>query len=346
LAIALKHNSKFASFNLISKGNYPAEIHNPMPFSLLGNDEASGGLLIIAGYWFQYNMYALARNAWKFDKRDVRTNKNMLLEYDFLAPDTVSELIEGIKLMESWVGQTLQPNLTLEKSMALGKSWLLNPENASNPLAIYAENIENSKRKTRVAKCHRAYQIFNDLLYYHAAKEWLATMERNPGHTAMNLLNFTLESATAIQKWDNLGGQIIPAGVVSELKNSIKSGQISRWSEVHQAYEKQASLYYDQKFENALNGLMQVIDQPINNPSFTQKWLEKAMDMSDFLTNGIEHSRAKDFKDPFRKAMFGNEQEMEKVIGSIHENEFIAEAKEKSKIFHAKTMELIANIKK
>jgi hypothetical protein len=106
LAVALKHNSKFASFNLISKGNYPAEIHNPMPFSLLGNDEATGGLLIIAGYWFQYNMYALARNAWKFDKRDVRTDKNMLLEYDFLAPDTVSEILEGIKLMEFWVGNT------------------------------------------------------------------------------------------------------------------------------------------------------------------------------------------------------------------------------------------------
>jgi len=32
LSVALKHNSKFAAFNLISKGNYPAEIHNPIPF--------------------------------------------------------------------------------------------------------------------------------------------------------------------------------------------------------------------------------------------------------------------------------------------------------------------------
>ena len=346
LAVALKHNSKFASFNLISKGNYPAEIHNPMPFSLLGNDEATGGLLIIAGYWFQYNMYALARNAWKFDKRDVRTNKNMLLEYDFLAPDTVSEILEGIKLMEFWVGNTLEPNLSKQKSMALGKSWLLNPENANNPLPIYVENIENSKRKTRVAKCHRAYQIFNDLLFYHAAKEWLATMERNPDKAPLDLLHVTLKNATAIQKWDNIGGQIIPAGVVSDLKNNIKSGEINRWSQVHEIYENQASLYYDQKFENALNGLMQVIDQPVSSPVFLQKWLEKAMDVSEFLTAGIENSRAKDFKDPFRLAMFGNEEEMEKVIGSIHENEFISDAKEKSKAFNAKTKELMSSIKK
>jgi hypothetical protein len=346
LAVALKHNSKFASFNLISKGNYPAEIHNPLPFSLLGNDEASGGLLIIAGYWFQYNMYALARNAWKFDKRDVRTDKNMLLEYDYLAPDTVSEMIEGIKLMEYWVGNTLEPNQTREKSMVLGKSWLLNPANANNPLAIYAENIENSKRKTRVAKCHRAYQIFNDLLFYHAAKEWLASIERNPNKTPLDLLKHTLLHATAIQKWDNLGGQLIPAGIVAELKDKIKSGQITRWSQVHDLYEKQASLYYDQKFENALNGFMQVVDQPINKPEFMQKWLEKAMEMSDFLTAGIENSRAKDFNDPFRLAMFGNEKEMEQVIGSIHENEFISDAKAKSANFHIKTKDLMAIIKK
>ena len=78
---------------------------------------------------------------------NLRTDKNMLLEYDFLAPDTVSEILEGIKLMEFWVGNTLEPKLSKEKSMALGKSWLLNPENANNPLPIYAENIENSKRK-------------------------------------------------------------------------------------------------------------------------------------------------------------------------------------------------------
>ena len=346
LAVALKHNSKFASFNLISKGNYPAEIHNPMPFSLLGNDEATGGLLIIAGYWFQYNMYALARNAWKFDKRDVRTDKNMLLEYDFLAPDTVSEILEGIKLLEFWVGNTLEPNLSKEKAMDLGKSWLLNPENANNPLAIYAENIENSKRKTRVAKCHRAYQIFNDLLFYHAAKEWLATMERNPEKAAIDLLNSTLSNATAIQKWDNMGGQIIPAGIVAEIKSNIQSGSISRWSQVHEIYEKQATLYLDQKFENALNGMIQIIDQPINHPAFIEKWLQKAIRMSEFLTDGIENSRAKDFKDPFRLAMFGNEKEMEKVIGSIHENEFIAEAKLKSENFKQQLQGLIADIKK
>jgi hypothetical protein len=171
-------------------------------------------------------------------------------------------------------------------------------------------------------------------------------MERNPDKAPLDLLHITLENATAIQKWDNIGGQIIPAGVISDLKNNIKTWQINRWSQVHEIYEKQALLYYDQKFENALNGLMQVIDQPINSPVFIQKWLKKAMDMSEFLTAGIENSRAKDFKDPFRLAMFGSEEEMEKVIGSINENEFIADAKEKSNTFNIKLKGLLTMTKK
>lgn len=115
---------------------------------------------------------------------------------------------------------------------------------------------------------------------------------------------------------------------------------------MHDLYEKQAVLYFDQKFENALNGLIQVADQPINNLAFIQKWLEKAMEISDFLTAGIENSRAKDFNDPFRLAMFGSEKEMEKVIGSINENEFISDAKVKSANFHIKTKDLMASIKK
>ncbi len=40
------------------------------------------------GYWFMYNMYALARNAGKYASRDKRTDKSIEYEYDFLAPDT------------------------------------------------------------------------------------------------------------------------------------------------------------------------------------------------------------------------------------------------------------------
>ena len=332
LSVALKHNSKFASFNLISKGNYPGEIHNPLPFSLIGNDDAEGGLLIIAGYWFQYNMYAIARNAWKFAARDQRVEKNMLLEFDYLAPDTVSEMLHARELFCQWVGDAL------DKDAAAGKAWLEDRSNAQNNLAIWATGIENSKRKTRVAKIHRAYQIFGELLQYHAAKEWVATCSRYPDQKPIDLLHKTLSNATAIQTWDNVGGQLIPSGAVEDLKNKIKSADIQSWSEVHNFYEKQAELYPDQKFENALNGLLKVHASAIEN---IPAWLNKAVETSRFLTEGIEKSRSKDYQDPFRLAMFGNAKELEAVVGDLDDNEFILQSKVNQRIFEEKIKGLV-----
>ena len=329
LSVALKHNSKFASFNLISKGNYPGEIQNPLPFSLIGNDDKEGGLLIIAGYWFQYNMYALARNAWKFAARDQRTDKDMLLEFDFLAPDTVSEILQAIKLLEKWVSESLDGGD--------GKAWLNDPANATNPLDIFATGIENTKRRTRIAKAHKAYQIFHDLLYYHAAKEWLATSERHPSQSPSALLQATLKNATAIQIWENLGGQLIPSGVIHTMKEEVKSGKITRWKQVHEFYEKQAALYPDQKFENALNGLLQINPQAFEN---IPAWIDRAISTAEFLTAGIEKSRAKDYQDPYRLAMFGNAKELDAVIGDVKDNEFIQEAKAKQVVFKEKLKKL------
>ncbi|RVU24857.1 DUF4954 family protein [Sandaracinomonas limnophila] len=318
LSVALKHNSKFASFNLISKGNYPAEIHNPIPFSLIGNDDKTGGLLIIPAYWFLYNMYAIARNAWKFEARDQRLVKDDLLEFDYLAPDTVFELLNAINLFEKWAGQ----------------EWLNDPKNANENLELYVDGIENSKKKTKIAKVYKAYHAFKDILYYHAAKELLATMERNQSKDPILLLKETISKSTPIVDWENVGGQLIPKSALQELKNNIKSGKVNSWLQVHQFYQAQAKLYPDQKFENALNGLIQVLGKKelYEKETFTA-WLNKAIIVSQNLADGIKNSRKKDFQDPFRLAMFGNEEEMKKVIGDWKSNDFILQAEKANKEF-------------
>ncbi|MES1224869.1 MAG: DUF4954 family protein, partial [Bacteroidota bacterium] len=70
LCVSLKHNSKFASFTLIAKGDFPSELNIPIPFSLISNDVTNDKLVVMPGYWFMYNMYALARNAGKYTGRD------------------------------------------------------------------------------------------------------------------------------------------------------------------------------------------------------------------------------------------------------------------------------------
>ena len=75
LCVSLKHNSKFASFILIAKGDFPAELNIQLPFSLVNNNASKDSLEIMPAYWFMYNMYALARNSWKYSQRDKRTDK-------------------------------------------------------------------------------------------------------------------------------------------------------------------------------------------------------------------------------------------------------------------------------
>ena len=81
LCVSIKHNSRFASFIILAKGDYPAELDIPIPFSLVSNDVSNDELVIMPAYWFLHNMYALARNAWKYGDRDKRLEKKQLLEY-------------------------------------------------------------------------------------------------------------------------------------------------------------------------------------------------------------------------------------------------------------------------
>jgi hypothetical protein len=105
LCVSLKHNSKFATFSIIAKGDYPAELDIPIPFSLISNDVTNNRLVIMPAYWFMYNMYALERNAWKYTDRDKRQEKIQHLEYDYLAPDSVNEILESIKLFQKFTGK-------------------------------------------------------------------------------------------------------------------------------------------------------------------------------------------------------------------------------------------------
>jgi hypothetical protein len=68
-------------------------------------------LVIMPAYWFQYNMYALARNAVKYVDRDNRIDKSQHIEYDFLAPDTVNEIFDALALLKKITGEAYQSKI-------------------------------------------------------------------------------------------------------------------------------------------------------------------------------------------------------------------------------------------
>ena len=85
-----------------------SEMNIPFPFSLIVTDEHENQLNIMPGYWFMHNMYALARNSWKYIDRDKRTDKNAvyrirLLSSGFCRRNDKLFGINGIRCRKSMV---------------------------------------------------------------------------------------------------------------------------------------------------------------------------------------------------------------------------------------------------
>ena len=111
LCTSLKHSSRFASFVLIAKGSYPAELDIPLPFSLVNNNVTLDRLEVMPAYWWLYNLYALARNSWKYQARDKRKTKFQHIEFDCFAPDTVEEIRRACSLLARWAEDAAAPDI-------------------------------------------------------------------------------------------------------------------------------------------------------------------------------------------------------------------------------------------
>jgi len=125
-------------------------------------------------------MYALARNSWKFHKRDKRKGKFQNIEFDSLAPDTIEEIFNACQLLEIWTAKASlrsKGDSTDDKNdtelAKIGRGLLLGAEEQVNCLEILGENMEKSKRKLVILKAYKAYHAYRDMLHYYAVKNLL-----------------------------------------------------------------------------------------------------------------------------------------------------------------------------
>jgi len=298
LCVSLKHNSKFASFTILAKGDYPAELNIPIPFSLVSNDVANDKLLVMPGYWFMYNMYALERNAWKYVDRDRRTGKVQQIEYDYLAPDTVNELFDSLKLLQS-----LQPN---EKGVAQTNGW------------------ENTSRKTEIIKVPQSIALFKELLQYYGTIEILRHIRLNK-FASFDELKKTLSAKVQRSQWMNIGGQLIMAEDVKKFTLAVKAGKINSWDAVHDFYRRQGDAYAINKLHHAYTSLLEIlaITPKQFTPALFKQLLQQLLATREWMCKGIYDSRAKDYTNPFRKMVYETNDEMNKVLGRLEDNSFI-----------------------
>jgi carbonic anhydrase/acetyltransferase-like protein (isoleucine patch superfamily) len=341
LCVSLKHNSKFASFTLIAKGNFPAELNISVPFSLVSNDVSNDRLTVMPGYWFMYNMYALARNAGKYAGRDKRMDKTQMLEYDFLAPDSVNELFDGLKLMKEAAAKAwaIKNKKHLKEKDLLKTGELLLSKNipGADGLEILAEGFENSRRKVELIKVPEAYRLFNELIVYYGISELVLFIDQKNISSWQQLLK-ALPAKPMRNTWKNIGGQLMPESAVKSLLGNIRTGKTGSWDEAHSYYRQKSESYHTDKFRHAFASLLEVLK--LTPAKFSKKLflqlLQQAGATKEWMVRGIYESRAKDYSNPFRQMVYETEKEMEKVIGALKDNSFIKEQQASLSVFREK----------
>jgi len=325
LCVSVKHFCRFASFTLLAKGDYPAEMDIRLPFALVSDDPANDRLQVMPAYWWMHNMYALARNTGKFLKRDKRQRKVQNIEFESLAPDTAEEIFAALRLLEKWTG------VAAGTDAAGGRALLDGPAQKMNGLAVLGENMENSGRDVIILKPHEAYHAYRDMLHYYAVRNLLAWLGDNEG-AGLDAMCKALAGERE-KDWDNVGGQIIAVEDVERLKADIKSGRLKTWQAIHERCDELWKKYPLDKQRHAFATLLDLLAAKQLTPELWNAALDEAVRVQQYVCDQTYASRKKDYDNPFRRTTFGSQAEMDAVMGTAEDNSFVLQVREETAAF-------------
>ncbi len=286
LCVSLKHSSRFASYCLLAKGAYPAELNITLPFALVNNNAAKNCLEVMPAYWWMYNMYAMDRNSKKFAARDKRVYKAQHVEFDNLAPDTAEEIIIGRDLLHLWT----------EEAYRDGKSEIL------------AHGMEKGKRKTVILKAGEGYNAYRDMLVYYAMK----TLEPVFGQ---NLPDNGLAEGERVTRWVNIGGQLVAESDMKALIADIESGKLDSWDAIHKRFDILWENYPAEKQRHAYQVLCHLSQKKSLDSSEWNNYLAEYKRIIQYVADQKVLSRKKDDENEFRKMTYWNDAEMHAVLG-------------------------------
>jgi hypothetical protein len=346
LCTSVKHSCRFASFVLLSKADYPAELDIPLPFSLLNNNVSKDQLEVMPAFWWLYNMFALSRNSWKFQNRDKRVHKDQNIEFDPFAPDTIEEIFTARTLLEIWTAKASQRSkgksyisVKDEDLAAMGQKLMSGNEEDINKLEILGENMENTRRNVVILKPYKAYHAYGEILHYYAVKNLIEFMRSNPKATFPKMCK---DLAGKRQKgWTNLGGQLMQTDDVETLRADIGSGKLRSWKEIHERYDYLWNKYKTDKQKHAFATLCEIYKTDMLTKTDWKRALDKTVTIQKYVSDQVYNSRKKDFDNPFRQTTFRNKEEMKAAFGTVDENSFIIQVRKETEEFEILVKEIM-----
>lgn len=297
LCSSIKQSSRFATFNLLAKGSYSKEINNPFPFALIANDEVSGELHVMPAYWWQYNMFALARNNWKFQHRDKRVTKVQNIEFETFAPDSMQEVSDSRKVLLS--------------KLAEGRD-------------VFCDEIENGKRRVRIIKPEQAVQSYSDMLVH-----YLMTNVLKQEGKSLSAIGDECRGSF-VRDWVNMGGQLMKESDLEDIKAGIKSGRLADWDSIHTAYDECWKRYPADKLAHAYGLVCDMLGVEELGEEQWKYLTDEEIRIQKYICDGVYSSRRKDDLNPFRRATYRSDAEMEAVVGNADTNDFVLMIREET----------------
>lgn len=326
LCSSVKHSSRFASFTLLAKGDYPVEMDIPLPFSLINNNVTDNCLEVIPAYWWLYNMYALARNSWKYQARDRRQTKVQNIEFETFAPDTMNEALTARHLLELWVGKAFygdeQVTVNNDELSAKGRQLLSGDRKVVDVLTVLGEGMEKSKRPVHILKVYDAYHAYGDMLVHYAMKNLLAQIDSKGSADFIKDIK-DCAASTSHTAWVNLGGQLVMADDLDALRNDICEGKLDSWKAIHERYNELWSRYPEDKLNHAVHCLCDVMGVKVMTPDTWLQALAYGERIQRRIAEQVYMSRKKDHDNVFRACTCRNDEELKAVFGDVDENSFV-----------------------
>ena len=276
LCCSFKHSSRFASYCLLAKGDYPAELDIKLPFALVNNNTSKDQLEVMPAYWWMYNMYAMDRNSKKFAKRDKRVVKKQNIEFDNLAPDTAEEMLHGMDLLRGWM-------------------------KASTDGTVYADGMEKGKRRTVILKAAEGLKAYEEMLVYYAMK----TLENGERRT---------ENGKREKEWVNIGGQLVAKPDMEQLIADVENGVLDSWDAIHERFNALWAAYPAQREAHAYGVLCTLYGVNHIDDALWQRCLKRYAEIQKYIEEQKVESRHKDDINPYRNMTYWDDDERAAVL--------------------------------
>ena len=282
LCCSFKHSSRFSSYCLLAKADYPSELDIKLPFSLVNNNVSKDQLEVMPAYWWMYNMYAMDRNSKKFDKRDKRVIKSQHIEFDNLAPDTAEEILHGMELLKGWIKK-------------------------ADGGPVYAEGMEKSKRRTLILKPVEGLRAYEEMLIFYAMK--YLTFAYGDALPPKALAQEPRQT-----EWVNLGGQLVAAPDVEGVIADVEKGSIDSWKSLNDRLDQLWESYPQQRDAHAYHILCTLSGVDYLDEALWQQFKTRFVEIQDYIEVQKQVTRQKDDTNPFRNMTYWDTAERDAVL--------------------------------